>query len=109
MAYSKLNPGEEHNRAYLENLENFKNTVQREVIDNNVMIYLKKLIRAKKAIELLINLGYFKWNLKFGGILYFFGLKIRLFKRDDPFSCIDKCLDPKVDIELKKIEESFLK
>lgn len=72
LALNKVNPPDVQKDNYIQNINNYKEILERQMLDVNIPIYLKLLIKTREAINELRRIGLKKWQIKFDPKYRFF-------------------------------------
>ncbi len=65
IAFNKLNSPEIQNNVHKENIKNFKEMVNDNLLNKNIPIFLKQLIHTTAALRVMADLGLYGWKRKF--------------------------------------------
>jgi hypothetical protein len=100
----KLNPPSIQRQSYIENIEEFRKAVRRDMLEKNIPIYLKKLVETRVALNELSRIGLRTWRLRFDPKYRFYWRK-RDFEeaRNRSFDNIENFFKARVKYELGKI------
>lgn len=113
MAFSKMNPPIFHNNQFKDNLNEFKDMVDRDIFTQNIPTSIKVLAETLVAIECINRIGLFRWKYKFSGSFKYFrkhsdfkGFKNNTYERISAFLKGD--LDKKIEeIQQKLYNQSM--
>ena len=61
----KLNSPDMHNKIFLQNLDEFKIFLSKQIFEHNIPVYLKKLVSTLVALQKMNKLGLKKWRQTF--------------------------------------------
>ncbi len=99
MAFKQLNSSQSQNHIYENNVREFSRMLKEDLLNKNVKMYMKELILALTTIELIEQLGFFKWK-------HLFSPTFRYFKNKKTFQDFKNSVREKIDgYVIKKITE----
>lgn len=99
----KIQTPEQLSTMYIKNFENFKVTLQDNLLDKNFPTYLKVLVETHEALNYFRKLWFWKWNFKYNTRFRFFKNK-KLYNKslEKIYDNIQESLKDKVDKSLGK-------
>ncbi len=108
MASGKLNSPSVQNSVYADNIRGFIDFTNKELIENNMDIYLEVLVSALISVRSLRNMGTFRWRLKFSSKFRYFCNKKEQKKFDEEtYDRIESFLKPQIDDQISEIEKDY--
>ena len=107
MAFYRLNPSSAQNNMYKTNIENFKKTVEGELLEKNINSYLRLLVSARVVAKKISKIGIIRWRFRFSPNFRFFKNReeFEKFQQDEMFDRIDKFFSKEVDTQVDQIKK----
>ncbi len=107
IAFGKQNSVKVHNQEFKKQIVEYDKFIKRELIENNISIYLKSLVTALVCIVELYEIGYFRWKFRFSSYFKFFkNRKDYLNFVEGSFDRVDNHFKDKIEKKLAEIEEN---
>jgi hypothetical protein len=105
ISFNKLNDPLPQRQNYISNLINYRNTLTKEILENNIPIFLKNLTESLILIQELRTIGVWRWKWRFDN-KYKFYWKNETYLKDKltTFDNIDKYFEVRIKEKLATFE-----
>lgn len=108
ICFHKLNPPDLQMQTYINVLLDFKNFLQKEILEHNIQVFFKLLVESLIVTETLRSIGSMRWKLKFDSRFRLYLRKKDYLKdRIKTFERIDKYFESVVDAKLEEILSKY--